>query len=76
MRFGAALALAACALTLASCAARPPARPTGTATPDPTAVDAFTQATRACAGLRTLTAELRLSGRAGREKLRGTWSRR
>ena len=62
----------ACAVALASCAARTPARPTGTATQDPTAVDAFTQATRQCAGLKTVTAELRLSGRAGDEKLRGT----
>ena len=62
----------ACAAALASCAARTPARPTGTATPDPTAVDVFKQATRQCAGLKTVTAELRLSGRAGDEKLRGT----
>ena len=61
-----------CAVTLMSCAARTPARPAGPATPDPSAVDAFTQATRQCAGLKTLTAELRLSGRAGDERLRGT----
>ena len=40
--------------------------------PDPTAIDAFTQATKPCAGLKTLTAELRLSGRAGGERIRGT----
>jgi outer membrane biogenesis lipoprotein LolB len=61
-----------CAVMLASCAARLPARPSGTPTPDPTAIDAFTQATRQCAGLKTITAELRLSGRAGEERLRGT----
>lgn len=60
------------ALTMASCAARMPARPSGSATPDATAVDAFTQATKQCAGLKTMTAELRLSGRAGDERLRGT----
>lgn len=62
----------ACALLLTSCAARTPARPSGTATPDPSATDAFIQATRQCAGLKTFTAELRLSGRAGDERLRGT----
>jgi outer membrane biogenesis lipoprotein LolB len=62
----------ASALAVASCAARLPARPNGAGTADPTAAAAFTQATRQCAGLRTLTAELRLSGRAGRERLRGT----
>jgi hypothetical protein len=62
----------ASALAVASCAARLPARPSGPGTTDPTVIDAFTQATRQCAGLRTLTAELRLSGRAGRERLRGT----
>ena len=67
-----ALIVAACAAAAASCAARSPARPTGSARQDPTAIAAFTQATRQCAGLKTLTAELRLSGRAGDEKLRGT----
>jgi outer membrane lipoprotein-sorting protein len=67
-----ALVVALSALTMASCAARMPTRPSGAATPDPTATEAFTQATRQCAGLTTLTAELRLSGRAGNERLRGT----
>jgi hypothetical protein len=35
-------------------------------------VQAFQEATKSCAGLRTLTAEIRLSGRAGGERLRGT----
>jgi hypothetical protein len=65
------IALAALA-ALTSCAARPPARPSGTGTPDAAAVASFAQATRHCAGLKTLTAELRLSGRAGGERLRGT----
>jgi outer membrane lipoprotein-sorting protein len=60
------------ALVVASCAARPPARPTGAGASDPTAIEFFQQATRQCNGLKTLTAELRLSGRAGRERLRGT----
>jgi hypothetical protein len=61
-----------CTFALASCAARTPARPSGAETSDPTAIAAFTQATRQCAGLSTVTAELRLSGKAGGEKLRGT----
>jgi hypothetical protein len=64
--------LAVCAASLAACAARVPPRPAGSFTPDPTAVDAFVTATRACAGVRTLTAELRLAGRAGAERIRGT----
>jgi len=62
----------ACAIGLCACAARTPTRPSGLQSQDPTAIDAFNQATRQCAGLKTLTAELRLSGRAGTEKLRGT----
>ena len=65
-------ALVLAALLAASCAARLPARPAGPDTPDPTAITAFQEATRQCAGLRTMTAELRLSGRAGGERLRGT----
>jgi hypothetical protein len=66
-----ALAAAAVALALSACAARMPPRPTGTTTPDPAAVEAFTNATRACRGFKTLTAELALSGRAGGERLGG-----
>lgn len=66
------VALAVGALLVSSCAARVPARPAGPDTPDPAAVAAFRDATRQCSGLRTLTAELRLSGRAGGERLRGT----
>lgn len=64
--------LAVCAASLVACAGRVPPRPGGTPVPDPAAVDAFATATRACAGVRTLTAELRLSGRAGDERIRGT----
>ena len=64
--------ITACAVAMGACAARAPARPTGPERQDPTAIAAFTAATRQCAGLQTITAELRLSGRAGAEKLRGT----
>jgi hypothetical protein len=40
--------------------------------PHPPAVERFTAATEQCAGLTTFTAALRLSGRAGSERLRGT----
>lgn len=65
-------ALAAAVVLLAGCAARAPQRPQDPGTPDATAVDAFRAATKQCAGLKTLTAEIRLSGRAGGERLRGT----
>lgn len=41
------------------------------ATPDPTAADAFTTATSACRGFRSLEGELALSGRAAGERVRG-----
>ncbi|MCC7123212.1 MAG: hypothetical protein IT178_00070 [Acidobacteria bacterium] len=48
-----------------------PARPSGVPAPNADAVTTFTQATTTCAGARTLTTELLLSGRAGDERLRG-----
>ena len=66
------VALVALALTVAACGTRLPARPSDPGTQDPAAIAAFMQATRQCGGLKTFTAELRLSGRAGSEKLRGT----
>ena len=48
-----------------------PARPSGTATPDPTAASAFEAATAACKGFRSIEGELALSGRAGGERIRG-----
>src|SRR5688500_19992565 len=60
-----------CSLFVISCAARMPARPSGTATPDPTAAAAFEAATAACKGFRSIEGELALSGRAGGERIRG-----
>src|SRR4029453_14215689 len=54
-----------------SCAARLPPRPAGTPTPDQTAIEAFTAATAACKGFRSIEGELSLSGRAGNERVRG-----
>ena len=56
---------------LTACAARAPIRPSGVATPDPTAADAFAAATSACKGFRSIEGELGLSGRAGGERVRG-----
>ncbi|HUE84550.1 MAG TPA: hypothetical protein VMO26_00585 [Vicinamibacterales bacterium] len=64
--------LLVCAVALSACAARTPARPTAPGVPHPPALDLFTKATARCAGLTTFTAALRLSGRAGHERLRGT----
>jgi hypothetical protein len=56
---------------LSACSTRLPPRPTGVPVPDPTAVDAFTAATAACQGFRSIEGELSLSGRAGGERVRG-----
>jgi hypothetical protein len=61
----------AIAVAGAACAARLPPRPAGDAIPDPTAVQLFSTASSHCSGLKTMTAELSLSGRAGGESLRG-----
>ena len=68
----AATAIAAAFSLLAGCTAAIPRRPAGPGTADPAAVQRFQDATRQCVGLNTLTAEIRLSGRAGGERLRGT----
>jgi hypothetical protein len=66
-RCGVALVLAA----LAGCAPKPIALPEGDGTPYAASAEAFASATAACAAIRSLTAELGLSGRAGRTRLRG-----
>lgn len=63
-------ALAAALVALAGCAARLPPRPTGTPTSHPAAELVYADATRWCQGLRTITGELRLSGRVGGERVR------
>jgi hypothetical protein len=54
-----------------ACAPRPLRLPQGPASPFDGFAAAYAEASRACAGVRTLTAELALSGRAGRTRLRG-----
>jgi hypothetical protein len=60
------------AFTVAACAPpRPPSLPTGTARPFPEFASAYESATAGCADVRTFTAVLAMSGRAGRTRLRG-----
>jgi hypothetical protein len=63
--------LAAVCLLAAACGPRRIAFPTDPGTPIPDTAEIHAKATAACAGVRTLTAELGLSGRAGTESLRG-----
>ncbi len=57
-------------LTTAACASRSPLRPGGVPTDDPAAAVALDAATRHCRPLRTATTEIRLSGRAGPQRIR------
>jgi outer membrane lipoprotein-sorting protein len=58
-------------LVASACAARALPLPTDPGTPLPDFAEIHRQASSACAGVRTLTAELSLSGRAGGRALRG-----
>jgi hypothetical protein len=65
-------AAAAVALVLAGACARAPIRfPTGPGEPISDPAAALSQATGTCRSLTTLTAELSVSGRAGRQRIRG-----
>jgi hypothetical protein len=59
-----------CLPLLSSCAAKLTTLPTGTGAPFPDAAAAYTAATEQCRGVKTLSAEIALSGHAGRQKLR------
>jgi len=63
--------VAVTALWAASCAAPLMKLPAGAGAPAPDAADALAQATAACHGIRTLTAEIALSGSAGGRRVRG-----
>ncbi len=63
--------LALIGLLVPACAPRPFTLPTGPGTPRADYASIFRDATATCRDTRTLTAELTLSGRAGRQKLRG-----
>ena len=64
------MAVVAAAAFAASCAARVPDRPSGAASDAPAAVQVLADVTRHCRPLRTATAEIRLSGRVGPERVR------
>ena len=68
---GSALVSVALALLLAGCATRHLSLPTDPGAPLPDFAQIFDQVSAACRGVRTMTAELALSGRAGDQKLRG-----
>ena len=59
------------ALFVSSCAPRLLQLPTDPGTPAPNFAQAYADATTACRGVKTLTAELGLSGRAGGRTIRG-----
>ena len=61
----------AAALVFSSCSPRPIVLPTGPVRPMPDFARAFDEASAGCRRVRTMTAELSLSGRAGSQKLRG-----
>lgn len=70
-RCRASVALAALVL-VSACAPRRFAAPTTGGTPDPALGEAFQKANAACAELRTLTADIGLSGRVDGRRVRGT----
>jgi hypothetical protein len=59
-----------CAIAAASCGAPLMKLPAGPGAPAPDAAGAFTQATAACRGVRTLTAEVAASGKVGGQRVR------
>lgn len=56
---------------VAACAGRTVTLPTGDGAPFPDYATAWQDATRGCRQVRTLSAELSISGRAGRQRMRG-----
>ena len=58
-------------VALAGCGTRPPVLPGGAAAPFPGFAAAYQDATAACRGVRTITASMGMSGKAGSTKLRG-----
>jgi outer membrane lipoprotein-sorting protein len=56
---------------VAACAAKAPVLPSGTGTPFADYQAAYQQATAACRSIKTITASLQMSGKAGKTRLRG-----
>jgi outer membrane lipoprotein-sorting protein len=65
------LLLVASVSCLAACAPKAPALPTGAGTPYPDFATAYASATKTCSGVKTITASMAMSGKAGSTKLRG-----
>jgi len=65
------VALGVVCCLLSACAAKPPLLPTGSGAPFPDFAAAYQQATQSCRAVRTLTASMAMSGKAGTTKLRG-----
>jgi outer membrane lipoprotein-sorting protein len=65
------LLLTAYLFVAASCASKPPTLPTGTGVPYPEFRAAYDKATESCRGVKTITASMGMSGKAGSTKLRG-----
>src|SRR5439155_5612177 len=59
------------AFCLFACTPKPPALPAGAPSPFPEYQQAWTEATRECAGVQTLTASLAMSGKVAKTTLRG-----
>src|SRR5688572_1062062 len=58
-------------LGTAACAPKPPTLPTGAGTPYPEFKSSYEQATEPCRGVKTLSASMGMSGKAGSTKLHG-----
>lgn len=71
MRFAVRFLLASSLVAVCGCAPKAPVLPTGTGTPFPEFASAYQQATSSCQGVRTFSASMALSGKAGTTKLRG-----
>ena len=56
---------------LSACAAKSPLLPTGAGVPFPDFAAAYQQATSSCRGVKTMTASMAMSGKAGATKVRG-----
>ncbi len=70
-RRGVKAVLGLCLALAAGCGGRPVSLPTTGGVPFPDAASAYAEATGACRSVRTVSAELALSGHAGAQKLRG-----
>jgi outer membrane lipoprotein-sorting protein len=71
LRFAVRFLLVASLAVAAGCARKAPLLPSGAGAPFPEFSSAYQQATAACRGVKTITASMALSGKAGTMKLRG-----